>query len=493
MPTVFTATWVITEVYSQILKKKISCPSIQPILETIVIKIYKHFVPVQSVLLLIIDIVVLYFLITMTMGYVNLGSGSGLKSELFSSSVLSIILVGTTALSGLAVGLYRRDIGKAGRWGVSAAAAVGLALTLGSVVLLTVRFFRASPPINLAHWEIGLPLIWPVCVVVTRWVSVAAARRGFFKRRILLLGGGAGAAEIETFCGASAGQLEVAGRVAVEVFDDAGAAAMTEFSAESLRRARIREVVTVEEGRLPMALLLRWKVGGIAVTDRLTFWEREAGRIALDAFDANWFLHGEGCRRRWISSLMKRATDICAASLLLILTAPILAVFAVLIPLETAGPIFYRQLRTGRYGKPFMLLKFRSMQADAEAATPRWAASKDPRVTRVGKFMRLTRIDELPQLLTVIRGDMSLIGPRPERPFFVDQLSREIPHYGDRHYIRPGLTGWAQINYPYGASIEDARQKLAYDLFYLKNQSTLLDLYIMIATIRVVLFGEGAR
>ncbi len=371
---------------------------------------------------------------------------------------------------------------------------MGLALTLGSVVLLIVRFFHASAPISLAHWEIGLPAIWPVCFVVTRWISVVASRRGFFKRRILLLGDGVGAAEIETFCNASAGRLEIAERLAVEAFDGADSAAMDQFSAESLRRARIREVVTTREGPpLPMALLLRWKVGGIAVTDRLTFWEREAGRIALDEFDANWFLHGEGCRRRRISSLVKRAMDIGAASLLLILTAPILAVFAGLIPLETDGPIFYRQLRTGRYGQPFSILKFRSMRSDAEAATPQWAAAKDPRVTRVGKFMRSTRIDELPQLLTVIRGDMSLIGPRPERPFFVDQLNREIPHYGNRHYLRPGLTGWAQINYPYGASIEDARGKLAYDLFYLKNQSTILDLYIMIATIRVVLFGEGAR
>ncbi|MFZ2006003.1 MAG: exopolysaccharide biosynthesis polyprenyl glycosylphosphotransferase [Stellaceae bacterium] len=469
-------------------------------LEMIVIKIYKYFVPTQSALLLAADCIVLYFLITITMKYSSLGSGvglgneNGLTTEFFNSFTLSIVLVGTTALSGLAVGLYRRDTGKAGRWGASAAAAVGLALTLGSVVLLTVRFFRASPPISLAHWEIGLPAIWPVCFVVTRWISVAAARRGFFKRRILLLGDGRSAAEIESFCSASAGQLEIAGRLGIDAFDEMDSAATAKFSAEGLRKTRIREVVTADEGSaLPTTLLLQWKVNGIAVTDCLTFWEREAGRIALDAFDVNWFLRGEGCRRRRVSSLVKRATDICAALLLLILTAPILAIFAALIPLETAGPIFYSQQRTGRYGKPFMLLKFRSMRTDAEAAIPQWAANKDPRVTRVGKFMRSTRIDELPQLLTVIRGDMSLIGPRPERPFFVDQLTRAIPHYSDRHYVRPGLTGWAQINYPYGASIEDAREKLAYDLFYLKNQSTILDLYIMIATIRVILLGEGAR
>jgi lipopolysaccharide/colanic/teichoic acid biosynthesis glycosyltransferase len=161
---------------------------------------------------------------------------------------------------------------------------------------------------------------------------------------------------------------------------------------------------------------------------------------------------------------------------------------------DTRGPVLYRQQRTGAYGRTFTLLKFRSMAVDAEASgSPRWAQQQDPRITRVGRFIRGARIDELPQLANVIRGEMSLVGPRPERPHFVEQLTRAIPFYRQRAYVKPGLTGWAQVNFPYGASVEDAREKLAYDLYYVKNRSLMLDLIILVSTIRVVLFREGAR
>ena len=240
-----------------------------------------------------------------------------------------------------------------------------------------------------------------------------------------------------------------------------------------------------------MDLLLQWKLRGIAVTEYATFWEREVGCISLDAFEPNWFVYGEGCRRGRLGWTIKRFLDIVVSSGLLIASAPLLCGVALLIWWETPGPVLYRQQRVGQSGKPFMLLKFRSMSVEAETAAPKWAQQNDPRVTRIGRFIRSTRIDELPQLVNIILGHMSLIGPRPERPFFVEQLSREIPYYAERHAVRPGLTGWAQINYPYGASIYDARRKLEYDFYYLKNQSILLDLYIMTSTIRVILFREG--
>ena len=190
---------------------------------------------------------------------------------------------------------------------------------------------------------------------------------------------------------------------------------------------------------------------------------------------------------------VRRARDVAGSVLLLALTLPLLLLAAGLIKLDSRGPGPYRQERLGLHGRIFSLLKLRTMRIDAEADGPRWATERDPRVTRSGAFMRASRIDELPQLINVLRGEMSLVGPRPERPYFVRQLVRIIPQYEERMLVLPGLTGWAQVNYPYGASVDDAQAKLAYDLYYLRNQSLLLDLHVLVATVRVVLFRIGAR
>jgi exopolysaccharide biosynthesis polyprenyl glycosylphosphotransferase len=195
-----------------------------------------------------------------------------------------------------------------------------------------------------------------------------------------------------------------------------------------------------------------------------------------------------------MSEFIKRGLDLITSCVMLAVFLPVLVITALAIKLEGRGPVFYRQERVGQHGRPFFLLKFRSMQTDAEkGGTPMWAQPNDIRVTRVGAFIRTVRIDELPQLLNVLRGDMSLVGPRPERPFFVQHLAQDVPFYCERHVVRPGITGWAQINYPYGASIEDARQKLSYDLYYLKKRSLFLDLAILIQTVRVILWPEGVR
>jgi exopolysaccharide biosynthesis polyprenyl glycosylphosphotransferase len=194
-----------------------------------------------------------------------------------------------------------------------------------------------------------------------------------------------------------------------------------------------------------------------------------------------------------LDGAMRRARDVAGSLLLLALTLPLLLLVACLIKLDSRGPVLYRQDRVGLHGRVFTLLKFRTMRIDAEADGPSWATERDPRVTRFGAFIRSSRVDELPQLINVLRGEMSLVGPRPERPYFVHQLVRIIPQYDERTIVLPGLTGWAQVNYPYGASVEDAQAKLTYDLYYLRNQSLLLDLHILAATVRVVLFRIGAR
>ncbi|MDD2711760.1 MAG: TIGR03013 family PEP-CTERM/XrtA system glycosyltransferase [Simplicispira sp.] len=247
-------------------------------------------------------------------------------------------------------------------------------------------------------------------------------------------------------------------------------------------------------GSMPMRDLLDCKLNGIQVIDIATHFEKFLGQIRLDAVSAGWLIFGGGFSQGFIRSSIKWLFDMTAAIFLLLLASPVMIVTALLIYIESGGPIFYRQERVGRHGKTFNVIKFRSMRNDAEKdGTPRWASAGDFRVTRIGKFIRKMRIDELPQLFCILKGDMSLVGPRPERPFFVDRLTLEIPYYSVRHSIKPGLTGWAQVRYHYGASIEDSGQKLQYDLYYVKNHSWFLDIVILFETIGVVLTGKGAQ
>ncbi|MCB2046466.1 MAG: TIGR03013 family PEP-CTERM/XrtA system glycosyltransferase, partial [Novosphingobium sp.] len=255
-------------------------------------------------------------------------------------------------------------------------------------------------------------------------------------------------------------------------------------------------VLALEERRnaLPLKDLLRIKTAGVHVNDFSSFMERETGRVDLDTLNPSWLIFSDGFSSgRMVSSFAKRLFDIAASSLLLLLTFPLILFFAVLVKIDSRGPAFFRQERVGLYGQPFDLVKLRSMCNDAEKDGAKWAQTNDPRVTRVGRFIRKVRIDELPQAWSVLKGQMSFVGPRPERPQFVTDLEDQLPYYAERHMVKPGITGWAQINYPYGASIADARHKLEYDLYYAKNYTPFLDLLILLQTLRVVLWPEGAR
>jgi sugar transferase (PEP-CTERM system associated) len=247
-------------------------------------------------------------------------------------------------------------------------------------------------------------------------------------------------------------------------------------------------------GSMPMRELLDCRLNGIRVLDLASHFERTLGQIRLDSLYAGWLIFGEGFSQGAVRSLVKRVFDIIASLILLIVAAPVMVVTALAIGLETGFPLLYRQERVGHNGRLFNVIKFRSMRQDAEKhGKPVWATSSDDRVTKVGRIIRKLRIDELPQLYCVLKGDMSLVGPRPERPFFVDQLTREIPFYAVRHSVKPGLTGWAQVCYHYGASTEDAAAKLQYDLYYVKNHSLFLDLVVLFETVGVVLTGKGAQ
>jgi sugar transferase (PEP-CTERM system associated) len=247
-------------------------------------------------------------------------------------------------------------------------------------------------------------------------------------------------------------------------------------------------------GDMPMNELLERKMGGTSVIDLPTFFERETGCVRLESVNLSWLVFSDGFRIGTFRSVAKRILDVVLASALLLLTLPVLVVTAALIWLESGRPIFYRQERVGAFGRRFKLLKFRSMRANAEAdGIPCWATNNDARCTRVGRIIRKLRIDELPQIINVLKGEMSFVGPRPERPFFVDDLAKNLKYYPYRHTVKPGITGWAQICYQYGASMNDAKEKLQYDLYYVKNQSLFLDLVILAQTAHIVLLGKGAR
>jgi sugar transferase (PEP-CTERM system associated) len=263
-------------------------------------------------------------------------------------------------------------------------------------------------------------------------------------------------------------------------------------------KLRVDEIVVAlterRAGSMPSRQLLDCKLSGVKVHDLNTHFEKTLGQIRIDYVNASWLVFGDGFNQGALRTFVKRVFDIVCATGLILFSAPIMILAAFLIALESRGPILYRQERVGLNGRPFSVAKFRSMRTDAEKdGKPRWASANDSRVTRVGAIIRRLRIDELPQLFNVLNGEMSLVGPRPERPFFVEQLTQEIPYFAVRHSVKPGVTGWAQVRYPYGATVEDSLEKLQYDLYYVKNHTLFLDLVVLFETVGVVLTGKGAR
>jgi sugar transferase (PEP-CTERM system associated) len=267
---------------------------------------------------------------------------------------------------------------------------------------------------------------------------------------------------------------------------------------ETVRQLDVDEVIVAVRqqrgGVLPLRSLLDCRLNGVQITDLAGYFERVQGQVPIDSLKVSWLIYGQGFRQNFVRGVVKRCFDLVVSALLILVTLPIVIVAALLIAAEGGGRVIYSQERMGLGGQPFTVFKLRSMSSDAEKdGKAAWATVNDARITRVGRFIRRTRIDELPQLLNVLKGEMSFVGPRPERPEFVAMLTQQIPFYAVRHSVKPGLTGWAQVRYSYGATVEQSVRKLEYDLYYVKNHTLLLDLVILLETVRVVLLGEGAR
>lgn len=402
-------------------------------------------------------------------------------------------------VSMMAVGLYST------RQRCTAAGLVARVMTaMTSAALLSALAFTVASSITIGPGRLlGAAVVAGVGILVLRLSTDRLSERSVFKRRVLVFGAGRQAARLLDLRRRS--DLRGFQIVAFVAADGEEQAVPTD---RVIRRppdlfhwARDNDVdevvVAVSDRRhaFPMEEFLECRLTGIDVLELPAFLERETGKVTLDAMKLSWIVLGDGFRNSRLQAALKQAFDLVISALFLVPSAPVMLMTAAAIWIEDGrhAPVLYRQRRIGLNNQPFEVLKFRSMKLDAEANGPAWAVPNDPRVTRVGAFIRSTRIDELPQLLNVLRGDMSFVGPRPERPEFVEQLARSLPLYRGRHAVKPGITGWAQLCYPYGSSEKDALEKLQYDLYYVKNRSLLLDLAIVIQTVEVVLWQKGAR
>lgn len=398
----------------------------------------------------------------------------------------------------IAVGVYGADALQSLR---RAVARILVAISLG-IIFLSVLFFL-SPAITFWRSNLFYAMgISAVSLIAIRILLGKMLGSHVFKRRVVVLGAGPRAARLKALQQQPGSAFVVVGYVSMSeanrVIPEAIARDAIYNLADHVVLLNASEVVLALEERrnaLPLKDLLRIKTTGVHVNDISTFLERETGRVDLQSVNPSWLIFSDGFSSgRMFSGVFKRLFDITASLILLVLAGPIILITALAVKLESKGPAFYRQRRVGLYGVGFDCLKLRSMRQDAEVnGQAVWAEKDDPRITRIGRFIRKVRIDELPQCWSVLKGEMSFVGPRPERPQFVEDLEQQLPYYAERHMVKPGITGWAQINYPYGASIEDSRQKLEYDLYYAKNYSPFLDLLILLQTIRVVLWPEGAR
>ena len=382
----------------------------------------------------------------------------------------------------------------------------------GSFAFLSIIFYL-SPAFTLGRGVLALSLLIYL-TLQTVWHSFCFLSKNgeFFPRRVLILGTGAIACQMGELINNSRKPLRLVGYAACESVTTHGernfhpdecvapSGLIKEIDEDllnvSLRLKTDLIVVALAERRgiFPLTEVLRCKLAGITIMDAPSFYEYITGGLLLESITPGWMIFSAGFQKNAAFDVLKRVFDVCFSLIGLIMTLAFFPLIAIAIKLDSSGPVFFRQQRIGQGERLFTLIKFRTMRRDAEAASGAvWSQENDPRITRLGKFLRGSRIDEIPQLINVLKGEMSLIGPRPERPEFVEKLKLLIPYYSERHFIRPGLTGWAQVRYPYGSSIADAIEKLRYDLYYTKNKSLFLDTLVFLETIKVVLFGRGGR
>lgn len=462
------------------------------------IRLFRHYVPRALLLLAFVEALIL-------VGSLYLGRSLRLyaysmsQAELHNALPTALIFTTVMIVIMTAMGLYERHF-----WNGKADMILRVAVSFFLGLFVMTLIFYMLPDLYLGRGEFGQGFTLALAgVILVRFGFLHLSDRDILKRRVLVLGTGAKAAQIEHLPGDILRAIKIIGYVRLpaeeSVVPPARILPLTGTLYELAEHYQIDEILVTTDDRdngLPIDEILECKISGVYVVDLLMFFERETGKIRLDALQPSKLIFSDGFHQAVLKTTSKRLFDILAALLLLAFTWPIMLLTALAIWIESKGhgPIFYLQERVGKNQRLFKVVKFRSMRTDAEQdGIARWAQANDSRITRVGSFIRKTRIDELPQLFNVLWGHMSFVGPRPERPQFVKELTHAIPFYSIRHRVNPGITGWAQICYPYGASEEDACEKLQYDLYYIKNYSLFLDFMVLLQTAHVILWGKGAR
>lgn len=462
------------------------------------IRFFRHYIPAHLILIMGLDIIVMITSIYLGISVRFLESSSNLPSSLGpilpKASLFALVMMMIMTV----FGMY------SGEWMAGArAVAIRMIASFAMGFVVMSLMFYLFPGMLLGRGAFLFSLLFALIgVTMTRIGFVKWSNLDAFKKRVLVLGSGSRAAKVDHLIKSmtSAHSLQIVGYLPLQgshhYVEHARVLHDTVSLGEIVTKYNIHEIVIAvrdrRDGGLPVSELLECKLRGINIIELSSFFERENGQLQLESLNASWIILSEGFKQGLARDTVKRIFDLVVSLIIMLISLPAMVLTALAIYLESGGPVLYRQERVGQHGQPFTILKFRSMRSDAELdGKPRWAGKEDDRTTRVGRFIRRVRLDELPQLFNVFMGHMSFVGPRPERPYFVGELTRQIPYYNSRHTVKPGITGWAQVCYAYGASVEDAVEKLQYDLYYVKNHTLFLDMMVLFQTVQVVLWGKG--
>jgi sugar transferase (PEP-CTERM system associated) len=459
------------------------------------IKIFSHYLPRQTLLQLFFDMSLVVAIVLGSILWHVRDFGAGMSIAVMCSVLLAVGMLAINSGLGFYQRVHNRTVAQS-RARAVLSLVMTLALAFGLFGLLPLRLEDRK--------EFALIVAGCLFLVLAHRVYVAhSSKQSMVRQRILVFGTGTRAKLVGRSLKKADPNVDLVGYFAGpnEVTTEVSAwgvltpdKSLTDIVVEQKVDEIVIALTERRGGSMPLRELLDCKLHGVRVVDVATHFEKTLGQIRLDSVNPGWLIFGDGFNQGWIRTVVKRLLDIVFAIVLLLVSLPVMLLTGILILLESGGPVLYLQERVGLNGRLFNVVKFRSMRTDAEKdGKPQWAQAGDTRITRVGRIIRKLRIDELPQLFTVLAGDMSLVGPRPERPFFVDTLTQEIPYYAVRLSVKPGLTGWAQVRYHYGATMEDSAEKLQYDLYYVKNHTWFLDLVVLFETVGVVLTGKGAQ
>jgi sugar transferase (PEP-CTERM system associated) len=459
------------------------------------IKIFNHYIHRRTFFQILLDFGLVLATVLLAVGWHAPDLARAASAALPSAALLAIAALLINAALGFYQRVHNRSVAQS-----RARAVLSLCLTL-PLAYVILRVF----PLGLDDYDLmAFTVAGGVILMMMHRVHVGhSGAQSMMRQRVLVFGTGTRAKLVGRTLQKSDPHVDLVGYYAspnetVAEVSAWGILSPNTSLTDIVMEQQVDEIVVAlaerRGGSMPLRELLDCKLQGVRVVDMATHFEKTLGQIRLDSVSAGWLIFGEGFSQGWVRTVVKRLFDIVCASILIVLASPIMLLTAIAIVIESGAPILYMQERVGLNGRLFKVIKFRSMRTDAEKdGQPRWASAQDDRVTRVGRIIRKLRIDELPQLFSVLNGDMSLVGPRPERPYFVDKLTHELPYFAVRQSVKPGVTGWAQVRYHYGASVEDSAEKLQYDLYYVKNHTLFLDLVVLFETVGVVLTAKGAQ